>query len=100
MRKTLVLLSLTACVLLFACVKEDKKPFGAENIDYDKVEGINKNGPTLSATHNENVPPMADKVIVENGPWHNDVGDMPPMADKDDFPDYGDVPIFDPGHKD
>lgn len=100
MRKSLILTVLVVSMMLFACAKSEKKPFGAENIDYDKVEGINKDGPTLSSDHSENTPPMADKVIVEKGPWHEDQGKVEPTADKDAFPDYGDVPIFEPEHKD
>ncbi len=86
------------CVVsLFACKKEEvKKPFGAENIDYDKVENINKNGPVHDENPSYNAAPYADKVIVsENGPERdgNEENLTPPIADLEDEPDYGGIPI-------
>ena len=80
---------------LFSCQREEKKPFGAEAINYDKVEGINKDGPIIDENHAENVPPMGDKVnIVEAGPPHFDFPDIvEPTADMDESPDFGGIPV-------
>lgn len=95
MRKICLILFLIMCTSLFACAKKiNKMPYGAESIDYDKVEGVNKDGPTLSSVHAENVPPMAEKVIVEEGPWHIEGDKVEPTADMDKYPEYGDVPIL------
>ena len=97
-RKILTML-LVAC-LLFSCSNKEKKPFGAEEIDYDKVEGINKEGPTIDTVHSENRPPMGDKTtFVEAGPPHIDYSEIKvePSADLDDEPDYGGIPIVKKG---
>lgn len=97
-RKILTML-LVAC-LLFSCSNKEKKPFGAEEIDYDKVEGINKEGPTIDTVHSENRPPMGDKTTyVEAGPPHIDYSEIKvePTADLDDEPDYGGIPIVKKG---
>ena len=90
---TLVILTFT---ILVSCQKEEKKPFGAEVVNYDKVEGINKEGPVIETEHFENTPPMGDKtVIVEVGPPHIDYPDIKvePTADLESDPDYGGIPI-------
>lgn len=82
--------------MLFSCAKEEKKPFGAEVIDYDKVEGVNKEGPTMQTQHFENTPPMGDKTtIVEAGPPHIDYSNIKvePTADLERDPDYGGIPV-------
>ena len=87
---------LISLILMVSCGKNEKKPFGAEDIDYDKVEGINKEGPAIETDHIENKPPMGDKtVIVEVGPPHVDYPDIKvePTADLEEDPDYGGIPI-------
>ena len=64
--KTLILLVI--CYACVSCGEKEKKPFGAEDIDYDKVEIINKEGPAIESIHAENAPPSANKTIVEVGP--------------------------------
>ena len=97
MKKFCKLLTLLiATFVLFSCNNQDKKPFGAEVIDYDKVEGINKTGPTIEVEHAENKPPIGDKTTyVEVGPPHIEYPDIKvePTADLDDDPDYGGIPI-------
>ena len=94
--KFYTILVVLICIFLVSCDKEEKKPFGAENIEYDKVEGINKDGPQIDLSRPENVPPMADKVvIVENGPEHIDYPDVKiePTADMSPEPDFGGIPV-------
>lgn len=84
-----------------ACKKDEKKPFGAADISYDKVEEINKNGPSINDSVPENTPPMGSKVIVENGPWHLESSgeNTPPIAESDPYGKFDDVPIYQPEHK-
>lgn len=102
MKKIIRIISLLLVVcVLFSCSNKDKKPFGAEEIDYDKVEGINKEGPIIDTVHSENRPPMGDKTTyVEAGPPHIDYSDIKvePTADLDDEPDYGGIPIVKKGN--
>ena len=92
--KLIVLLIIT--FIFCSCNIQDKKPFGAEVIDYDKVEGINKTGPTMDDEHTENKPPVSDKTtFVETGPPHIEYPDIKvePTADLDEDPDYGGIPV-------
>lgn len=102
MKKIITIVILFVIIIFtFACAKIEKKPYGAEDIDYEKIEEINKDGPKATAEHFENKPPMADKVIVENGPWHNDnnVEKVEPTADYDETANDGAVPIYEPEHR-
>lgn len=94
MKRLLVLTMLTASLFTISCTKQKNTPFGAENIDYDKVEAINKNGPILSGENNSK-PPMADKVYVEEGPKRvmDENAGKAPEADLSLEPDYGGIPI-------
>lgn len=99
-RKIIALL-LVACAL-FSCSNKEKKPFGAEEIDYDKVEGINKEGPTIDTVHSENRPPMGDKTTyVEAGPPQINYSEIKvePTADLDEEPDYGGIPVVRKGNE-
>lgn len=102
MKRLLIIASLLlTLVVLASCSKEEKKPFGAEVVNYDKVEGINKEGPVIETQHFENTPPMGDKtVIVEVGPPHVDFPDIKvePTADLESDPDYGGIPIVTRGN--
>ena len=97
MKRLFIILTLIfESIVLISCSKEEKKPFGAEVVDYDKVEGINKEGPIIETAHYENTPPMGDKtVIIEVGPPHMDYPDIKvePTADLESDPDYGGIPI-------
>lgn len=98
MKKIYIVISL-AIILLVACEKkavEEKKPFGAVDIEYDKVEGINDEGPTMAEFHSENTPPFSDGSItyVEEGPPRIETPDkMEPTADLEEEPDYGGIPL-------
>lgn len=102
--KKILFINLFICMILFACEKkEENVPLGAEKIDYDKVEGINKNGPIPETMHNENTPPISDKMpIVESGPKMtlppNEM--VLPTAELDEEPDYGGIPETIPRNKD
>ena len=102
MKKIIIIALITFGTLtLVACNKEEKKPFGAEVVNYDNVEGINKEGPIIETQHFENTPPMGDKtVIVEVGPPHIDYPDIKvePTADLEEDPDYGGIPIVTRGN--
>lgn len=92
----IILVSLLCGLILFSCDDKEKKPFGAEVIDYDKVEGINKEGPTIETNHIENQPPVGNKTtFVEVGPPHVDYPEIKvePTADMDLEPDYGGIPV-------
>lgn len=104
--KSLILINVTLIILLlFSCKKNGKeaKPFGAENIEYDTIEGINKIGPIYDGNRPENTPPMAEKTLIEEGPWHLEIDtdiNKPPMAESEASIEYDGVPIFEPEHKD
>ena len=96
-KKILLVLEIFIISLFFTCCSfEEKKPYGAEVIDYDKVEGINKEGPIINKEHIENNPPMGDKTtFVEVGPPQMDNSNikMEPTANLDIEPDFGGIPI-------
>ena len=82
--------------VLASCTKTEKKPYGAVNIEYDKVEGINNVGPEIIVEHSENIPPVDSSNItyVEVGPPKMDMPNtVEPTADMDEEPDYGGIPI-------
>lgn len=83
-------------LLMYSCGSEEKKPFGAENIDYNQVEKLNKEGPIIESAHAENAPPISDIIATsEIGPARIDYSDkvVEPTADKEEEPDYGGIPI-------
>ena len=89
-------LLIVCLAFLCSCSSEEKKPFGAESIDYDVVEGINQDGPNIESEHMENSPPVGDKTtFVEVGPPHIELPDIKvePTADMEEDPDYGGIPI-------
>lgn len=93
LKKTLIIF---AVLVLVSCKNDNKKPFGAETIDYEKVENINKDGPGINETHPENTPPSGDKTIFsENGPKQDEIdsAQILPTADIDESPNYGGIPI-------
>ena len=76
--------------------KQEKKPFGAEDINYEDIEKLSKDGPSIESEHKENVAPFSDMVSTsEVGPSRsNNTSDQnAPMADMDEEPDYGGIPI-------
>ena len=99
MMKRIISIIACTCIVfsLFSCGTEvEKKPFGAEVIEYDKVEGINKEGPLIETAHNENRPPMGNKTtFVESGPQklENPNIKVEPTADFDYDADKGGIPI-------
>lgn len=81
-------------IMLTACKKEEVKPFGAVDIDYEAVERINSDGPTLSADRNDFDPPMAERNQKENGPWATQSSEeVFPYFEGDGTINEGDVPI-------
>lgn len=83
-------------VLLFSCNKQEKKPFGATDINYDDIKNISNNGPIIESEHAENVPPFSDMISTsEVGPVRDNNSNLSnvPMADLQDNPDYGGIPI-------
>lgn len=87
---------MTLLISLFGCGNNDKKPFGAENINYDEVEKINKEGPLIDNFHAENSPPISDqKTFVESGPPKIDYSEIivEPTSDMDEEPDFGGIPV-------
>lgn len=96
----IIMLSMVAALTAVSCNSDDKKPYGAEVMDYDKVEGINKEGPIIESDHFENKPPMGDKTtFVEIGPPRIEYPDIKtePTADMDEYPDYGGLPVIKKG---
>ena len=88
------------CILLLAilcsCSKETKRPYGAVDIEYGKVEELNIDGPSLDELHDENTPPNASRNLnmTDEGPRQNEeTENYEPTADKDFEPDYGGIPI-------
>ena len=96
-----ILLLITMCYICASCGKKEKKPFGAEDIDYNKVEIINKEGPAIEPIHAENAPPSASKTIVEVGPPTLEYPEIvvEPTAELDEEPDYGGIPIVSPSRE-
>lgn len=100
MKKTFLIFTL-AIIFLSSCNNGDKKPYGAINIEYEKVEEYNKEGPTIAETHDENVPPTANRnmFIKENGPEIDEGLELvEPTADMDLEPDYGGIPVVTKGN--
>lgn len=97
--KKFVFIMFSAIVLLVSCGKnvvEEKKPYGAVDIEYDKVEGINSGGPTMAEFHTENMPPIFDggiTVIEEGPPRMDNEPSVEPTADLEEEPDYGGIPV-------
>ena len=83
--------------VLSSCNKQIKKPYGAIDIEYGKVDELNIEGPVLDELHDENTPPTAaiSHDITEEGPKQNDESEnYEPTADMDSEPDYGGIPII------
>ena len=83
-------------IFLASCSDKEKKPFGAVEIEYDKVEGINKEGPIADEYHAENTPPYDRSNInyVEAGPPKNENDKIvEPTADMDEEADFGGIPV-------
>lgn len=75
---------------------QEKKPFGAEDINYEDIEKLGNEGPLIESEHKENVAPFSDMVSTsEVGPSRstNTNNQNAPMADMDEEPDYGGIPI-------
>lgn len=84
------------CIMLFSCSKQEKKPFGAADINYEDIEKLGKEGPTIESEHKENMAPFSDlKSTSEIGPESSEDPNISkaPMADKELYPDYGGIPI-------
>lgn len=93
--KNLIYILIIAMILLSACKKEEVKPFGALDIDYEAVEKINNDGPTLSSDRSEFNPPMAEKTEEEKGPWATqNESEMFPYLEGDGTISEDDVPIY------
>lgn len=96
----IILALLIVSINIFACKQNEKKPFGASDTSYEKVEGMNDNGPELQKEHAENAAPFSEKTVKENGPWHSDDENAkPPMGEIDPYFVYEDAPIYVPEHK-
>ena len=83
-------------IILTSCTKETKRPYGAIDIEYGKVEELNIEGPSLDESHDENMPPNApiSLNLTDEGPKRNEeVENNEPTADMDSEPDYGGIPI-------
>jgi hypothetical protein len=95
-RKLFLILLLMSSLVLFSCSKEEKKPFGAENINYDDIEKLSKDGPVIESEHKENAAPFSPLVSSsEVGPLSSEdpYAKKAPVADKELDPDYGGIPI-------
>lgn len=83
--------------LLFSCSnKQEKKPFGAADINYDDIKNISNGGPVIESEHAENVAPFSDMISTsEVGPIRDNNANISniPMADMEESPDYGGIPI-------
>lgn len=98
MKKNIIkCLLLLTCLMLFSCAKYDeKKPFGAEDINYEDIEKLSKEGPVIESEHKENMAPFSPLVSSsEVGPLSSEDPHVSkaPMAEKDEDPDYGGIPI-------
>ena len=95
LKKIRVLLPVILMTFIVSCNSADKKPFGAKEYDYDKVQVINKEGPVVESVHSEKVAPFSEKTIIEVGPSINNNHEVKiePTADKDLNPDFGGIPI-------
>lgn len=93
--KILVYILILVMIMLISCKKEEVKPFGALDIDYEAVEKINSDGPTLSASRSEFSPPMAEKTEEESGPWATQSEkEAIPYFEGDGTISEDDVPIY------
>lgn len=93
--KNIFYILILVMILLSSCKKEEVKPFGALDIDYEAVEKINSDGPTLSNDRTEFSPPMAEKTEEESGPWATQSGtEAFPYLEGDGTISEDDVPIY------
>ena len=84
------------CFMLFSCGKQEKKPFGAEDINYEDIEKFGNEGPVIESFHKENAAPFSPLVTTsEYGPMSSEDSHVSnaPFADKEFDPDYGGIPI-------
>lgn len=84
------------CMMLFSCSKQEKKPFGAADINYEDIEKLGNEGPRIESEHKENMAPFsALNSTSEIGPESSEDPNISkaPMADKELDPDYGGIPI-------
>ena len=98
MKKNVVLLinCILFLIILCSCTKETKRPYGAVDIEFGKVEELNIEGPSLDESHGENMPPNApiSSNLTDEGPKQNEeTENFEPTADMDSEPDYGGIPI-------
>lgn len=94
--RILILLIITIIMLLSSCNKVEKKPFGAADINYDDIKNISTGGPIIESEHAENVAPFSNMIPTsEVGPIRDDNSNLSnvPMADMQESPDYGGIPI-------
>ncbi len=91
------ILLIVCTILLFSCNnKQEKKPFGAADINYDDIKNISNDGPIIESEHSENVAPFSDMISTsEIGPIRDNNSNISnaPMAYMYESPDYGGIPI-------
>ena len=93
--KNLFYILIFVMIMISACKKEEVKPYGALDIDYEAVEKMNSDGPTLSPDRSEFTPPMAEKTEEESGPWATQKeSEVFPYFEGDGTISEDDVPIF------
>ena len=87
---------LLLCFMIFSCTKQEKKPFGAEDINYEDIEKYGNQGPIIESEHKENAAPFSQLIsTTEVGPMSSvdpNVSKVP-IADQESDPDYGGIPI-------
>ena len=84
------------CLFLISCAKQEKKPFGAADINYEDIEKLGKEGPVIESVHKENAAPFSPYISTpEYGPMSSEDSHVSnaPIADKEFDPDYGGIPI-------
>ena len=77
-----------------AAALDDLIAAGFDN--YEDIEKLGKEGPTIESEHKENMAPFSDlKSTSEIGPESSEDPNISkaPMADKELYPDYGGIPI-------
>ena len=87
---------LLLCFMIFSCTKQEKKPFGAENINYEDIEKYGNQGPIIESEHKENAAPFSSMITTtEVGPMSSVDPNISkvPIADQESDPDYGGIPI-------
>lgn len=93
--KFINLILLIALMALVSCKKDEIKPLGAVDIDYEAVEKLNSDGPTLSNDNSNYAPPTLDKMEKESGPWATQANEEAfPYFEGDGTVSEDDVPIY------